>query len=278
LPTTFDFPLAERLARASDFAYHRDFTHQAELDGAVHTPIDQGTSHVSVLAIDNTVLVAFRGTQPNVPDWIKNFKVHLVGFTLPGIAALVPGQVHDGFLKELQACWPALLACVRPLISGNRPLYITGHSQGAAIAVLATAAFKAAAITVTATYTFAAPRPGDAKFGAYLADQTIHRVELGDDIVPHVPPTIPPKLADALKLVMMGAPAPSKRLLSLVNAGYVSVGSLAYGQMGEFVVPEMTSAQEKHLFDSRLRRLFTAGNSVVTDHDVNNYVNAVNKY
>lgn len=278
MPNAFDFVWAERLARASDFAYHRDFKRQPELSAAVHQLIQQGTSFASILVRNDAIIVAFRGTEPSVPDWLGNFQAHLVDFAISGLASKVPGRVHDGFLNELQAIWPELLKAVLVPVQAGKPLYITGHSQGAAIAVLATAAFRATHIPVAATYAFAPPRPGDVIFRTYLDDQTIHRVELGDDIVPHVPPTIPPLLVSALKLASIGAPAATKRLLSLVNKDYVSVGALAYGQVREFVVPELTSVQEAHLFDSRLRRLFIAGNAVVADHTVINYVDAVNKY
>ena len=83
MPADFDFQLAEQLARASDFAYHRDFQRQPELRPGQHTAIDQGTSHTSVLDYPDRVIVAFRGTESNVPDWLKNFEARLVRFSMP---------------------------------------------------------------------------------------------------------------------------------------------------------------------------------------------------
>jgi hypothetical protein len=213
-----------------------------------------------------------------VSDWLKNFEARLVPCTLPHTALAVSGEVHEGFLRELAGVWEPLQHHVGPLVHAGKPLYVTGHSQGAAVAVVATAALVAAQIAVTATYTFAAPRPGNHQFAQGLQAQTIHRVELGDDVVPHVPPTIPPHLQAALKFLLMGASPDLKRLLSLANNAYVAVGKLAYGQVDEFVVPDMTPVQEQHLYDVRLRRLFTAGEALVAHHAVTNYVAAVNKF
>jgi predicted lipase len=61
-----------------------------------------------------------------------------------------------------------------PLIPAGKRLYVTGHSQGEAVAVVATAAFAAVQSPVTSTYTFVAPRPGNQRFARRLQAQTIH--------------------------------------------------------------------------------------------------------
>ena len=282
----FDFRLAEQLARASDFAYHRDIRKQPELQDIQHDePIDRDTSHLSVLEFSDRIIVAFRGTEPNIPDWLQNLKTVLVDCKVPGTDVAIAGRVHEGFYGELAKVWEPLSKEIarinRESEIVNKPqknLYITGHSQGAGIAAIATAVMVKAEISVTATYTFAAPRPGDATFADGLEQQTIHRVEIGDDIVPHVPPKIPDEIKNALPILLAGAPRELKRLFAIANPDYVAVGKLAYGPVGELVLPELTSSQEAHQFVVRLMRLFNARKHLVEDHNVANYVESVNKF
>jgi triacylglycerol lipase len=73
------------------------------------------------------------------------------------------------------------------------PLYFTGHSLGAALAILATAKMIQMSLPVAAAYTFGQPRVGDGvfsrKFDADFKASTFRFVN-SLDIVPRVPPRI----------------------------------------------------------------------------------------
>jgi hypothetical protein len=145
------------------------------------------------LMADGLVL-AFRGTMPlnfdsppSVADWVNDF--HAVPITVAGF----PGAVHAGFSGALTALWPDITAEMQRLSAGappDRPLLITGHSKGGAMAPLAAWAFKSTAGTPPLkVVTFAAAKPGDADFRtAYQAAGIDHtRYEYNIDIVPHLP-------------------------------------------------------------------------------------------
>lgn len=145
--------------------------------------------------LDATIL-AFRGTLPPsldikdtkefvqvLLDWLNDGKIEQVA------GEDLPGKVHQGFLHSLNNLWSSIKAFQIPL---DKPLYITGHSKGGALAYLAAARWQKQFSTVpTGVYTYAAPRVGNQQFAlAYdtVMKELTHRFEYRDDLVPHLPP------------------------------------------------------------------------------------------
>jgi hypothetical protein len=221
---TYDPALASRLAKCC--AYAQDFDGSSVLQRerrqalpavrdnpvSLRAPGADATSYATVFRGDDEVIVAYRGTMPNLLDWAENFEADLVPAEAPpeavgraGGARHVfrdaggtPARAHRGFLEELLAVQPSVLAAIgrddaAAIRRGDRRLYVTGHSQGAVIGTIAAAAFAAAGLPPTATYAFACPRPGDAALRRVIERASpLFRVQFGNDIVPHVPPTRPP--------------------------------------------------------------------------------------
>jgi hypothetical protein len=140
-----------------------------------------------VAAGDEIVTVVFRGTEDEL-DWRTN--VRAAWITLQGGT-----RVHTGFF---QAYWPILKtlfeAVERLVRTAPRPVYVTGHSLGGALALMATAELanhRSAAVRdcIAACYTFGCPRAGDASFDSFVKSP-LYRVTNGVDIVPAVPPAI----------------------------------------------------------------------------------------
>ncbi len=135
---------------------------------------------------DQTCLLAFRGTQPNMlRDWLYDMDCRFV----PAPVRMV-GKIHIGFLNALNAIWPDVWATLQKT-RGKRSLWITGHSLGGALAALATARLHfTEAQPINGTYTFGQPRIGDVEFCTCF-DQgfrnNIFRVVNYHDIVPRVP-------------------------------------------------------------------------------------------
>ncbi|WP_306423197.1 hypothetical protein [Desulforhabdus sp. TSK] len=135
-------------------------------------------------------------------DWTQNFEAVPVPFALTSKQLgeghprdvdkdNLGGEVHQGFLDELAAVQDQVVAELLKRGDRSLPVYVTGHSQGGAEAALATRALLAGGFNVVSTYTFAAPRPGNLEFTKSIpADVPVHRIECGDDIVPHLPPTL----------------------------------------------------------------------------------------
>lgn len=138
-----------------------------------------------VMGNDRFIVVAFRGTQPQNPlDWITDAKVL---FKEKGPA----GAVHRGFWTSLQSVWPAIVAKIDEFQDKGQTLWFTGHSLGAALAVLAVADLRLRARReVNGLYTFGQPRVGDDEFAkAFNADlePRTFRFVNNNDVVTRVP-------------------------------------------------------------------------------------------
>lgn len=148
--------------------------------------MDVGTSGYVVIG-DDLIVIVFRGTEDEL-DWKTNVQARFV--------ALQGGtRVHTGFF---QAYWPIrdrMFEAVVPAIKAKpRPVYITGHSLGGALALMATAELANhddadVRDRIAACYTFGCPRAGDASFDLYVK-VPLYRITNGVDIVPEVPPAV----------------------------------------------------------------------------------------
>jgi hypothetical protein len=128
---------------------------------------------------DKAVVIAFAGTDPGVWETI------ITDFTLrPG------GDTHAGFQAAADAVREEVAQAVARSRAAAKPLFITGHSLGAAIAAIAALDGDA---QPAAVYGFGMPRPGNqsfhARYTAALGDRTFRFVH-GLDIVARVPPSI----------------------------------------------------------------------------------------
>lgn len=125
---------------------------------------------------DGVVVVSFRGTEMGISQWkdlLTNFKAAQVRF-LRGKA-----QVHKGYYD---AVWQ-LLPLIKPLL--RETLFVTGHSMGGALGVLAGAILKADGV-----YSFNAPKPGDLAFRKTYP-VPIYRFESRNDWIPWFPTDSP---------------------------------------------------------------------------------------
>ncbi|MBX7134589.1 MAG: lipase family protein [Fimbriimonadaceae bacterium] len=128
-------------------------------------------------------ILAFRGTA-NAGGWVSN------------IARSIPesrprdyyGKIHPGFADGLDSLWEGLLAGLKDPDVAGKPLFITGHSRGGALATLAAQSLVYVHLPAVAVYTYGAPRVGNSAFAAKYDIASHYRVENDKDIVPHVPP------------------------------------------------------------------------------------------
>jgi Lipase (class 3) len=246
------------------------------------TPVP--TSVACVVAYPDKNVVSYMGTKTKFDafaealtssqDWAQNFRAAPVPFKLTaqqlGLKQDITlgGRVHKGFLEELCAVQRKVIQALSKHGGRDRPLYVTGHSQGAAEAALATRAFLAGGYPVAAAYTFASPRPGDGAFVRSIPEELpFYRIEFGDDVVPHLAPALLSprirKMAQQFQRLML-LPPKVKNLLELVaeDFGFVGAGRLCYGshETGRLRV-NVSADQESSLFESRLRQLvFNAEN------------------
>ncbi len=87
--------------------------------------------------VTNSIITTFRGTETKL-NWLEDFDFKKVDYLLPGCTNC---SVHQGFL----ACYESLSDQVESYIDvltlkyPNATVVVTGHSLGAAIAMLAAA-------------------------------------------------------------------------------------------------------------------------------------------
>ena len=136
------------LARACELAYLPEASgverFRSEL-GLESRLISVDNTQVYVAENDQAIVVAFRGSEaPNTLDGLKDWLLTNANnyLILPEgqsgtefAAAGVGARFHRGFLDALAMIWDPLFAAVdKALKSKERPLWVTGHSLGGALA------------------------------------------------------------------------------------------------------------------------------------------------
>lgn len=184
-------------------------------------------------------VICFRGTK-EVRDWMTNLKISPVPIKDEETSVII-GSMHEGFHDAYRSLHSEIEHCLK----GHEylPLYITGHSLGGALAVVAT--WYQSSNRLGACYTFGAPRVCDQA----LMDKfktPIYRIVNGPDPVPFIPPS--GRTIDFFKIVsrMLAAVFPwggvlecaTKRLIKIQrfrHCGYMRYMTVVdAGESGEY--------------------------------------------
>jgi triacylglycerol lipase len=152
-----------RCAVAAHLAYLDGPALETELAAAGFTMVAalQRGSHHALVVDDRSVsdgsvrLLAFRGTD-DAADWRTNLNVWF--------RATPWGRVHRGFQDAVSTFWPEVDGYLRDAIAARRKTWVTGHSLGGALALLAAARLAAEAQTVDRICTFGQPPVGGSRF------------------------------------------------------------------------------------------------------------------
>ncbi len=195
---------AQFLCRACQLAYMPD------AEGVKGFREDLGLS-AKLISVDNTqayvaespdhIVIAFRGTEsPTSIDGLKDMLLTdamnllvvpegRLGHDLS--AAGVGAKFHKGFVDAIAEIWEPLRDDVEAKMKkADRPLWITGHSLGGALALFGAWLLKRRFIAVHGIYTFGAPMIGNQKasdaFNKEFKGQ-IFRYVSGRDPVPKLP-------------------------------------------------------------------------------------------
>jgi predicted lipase len=221
-----DIRNATAMALASDLAYLPEaqgveaFRTQLGMEARL---ISVGNTQAYIAANDNHIVVAFRGTEAptsleGLKDWLLTDAANLLivpegrlGTDLA--AAGVGARFHQGFVTAIGAIWdPVLAAVTEELKKKDRPLWITGHSLGGALALLAAWLFQRKMISVHQIYTYGGPMIGNAE-AAKAFDREfggkVYRYVNGLDPVPLLPTVslIANQYGHCLKEMSLGAAA-----------------------------------------------------------------------
>ena len=136
------------------------------LDGCIHAHKEPDIDTQCYIMSDNdNVVIVFRGSE-SIKDWLTNFQAVYDPGPMEGTKA------HEGFQDAL---FPAVIgitnildASIKNNNSGDKKLWITGHSLGGALCSLYAGMLIENAYPVYGIYTFASPRPGDGAFAQRL--------------------------------------------------------------------------------------------------------------
>ncbi len=183
----FEMVNAWWLAEASMLAYSEPQFAAPRFEGAGLPEVeffDGESTQCYVAGNDDFAVVAFSGTELRrreerddirniLADWLVNLDFGMSDWERGG-------RVHGGFEKALDEVWGRL----KSHLDGNRPVWFTGHSLGAALATLAA---DRCGGDVREVYAFGSPRVGDRGFGDVLRAD-VHRFVNNDDLVCRVPP------------------------------------------------------------------------------------------
>lgn len=233
-----------------------------------------GTNESSIS--QQMLILAFRGTEvKKISDIASDLRINLLD--APGDGG---GRVHKGFLHAFTLLEKSLKHTLARY--PDLPLYITGHSLGAALALVATRYLGND--STGACYTFGGPRAADDEF--YKKIKTpIYRVVNTSDGVARIP--LGYSLSIILSLIQLipfnGTLWVAKWLRRQV-LGYCHPGSLIYLSHAENVLDNdgipypglqvVPSPDPAWQFKDVIQRFIsTAGKSVVQDHDISVYAN-----
>ena len=243
-------PLACKLLKASAYAYQVNSTGAisdptlATLMGGAgegygvisggHGQTDTDRDAAYVWHDDKEVIIAFRGTLPYASDGSQDQQaLSLQDWLNDADYRAQPdpdlGVVHRGFETSFYNLWPGLLTQIKAWQAAGKigpdvGVYVTGHSKGGALAMLAALKLRAdKVLPVTEVDTFGAPRTGGQDFAARYATAGIDgiRYENQDDVVPHVP-------LNAQELALLPLLQQVLDVAGNQKSDYVSVGKLHY--------------------------------------------------
>jgi len=166
---------ARFLAVASDLAYLSRSEGEAKFGdelGLIARLVSVDNTQAWIATNADHIVVAFRGTEKptaieGLKDWLLTNAMNLL--VVPGgrlgtdlAAAGVGARFHQGFVEAIAEVWPPVLAGVEEeMAKAERPLWVTGHSLGGALALFAAWLFTRRMINVHQVYTFGAPMIGN---------------------------------------------------------------------------------------------------------------------
>ncbi|PCJ15472.1 MAG: lipase [Candidatus Cloacimonadota bacterium] len=138
-----------------------------------------------IIEHNNYICFAFRGTDELV-DWLDNADIRS--------EKQLFGKFHKGFWNSTLDLWDSMWKHYKKLLSQKkRPLFLTGHSLGGALATIATAKLVYDDLPFTSVYTFGQPRAVDRTACRILnteAKERYFRFQNNNDIVTRVPPRL----------------------------------------------------------------------------------------
>lgn len=229
-----------------------------------------------IAADTQKIILAFRGSEGAdtgasfIKDWSSDAVIQQASFQKYFPSAPAIGSIHAGFGKALRDVWTkvsAHLAKMR-LKYPEASLWITGHSLGGALAVLAATCcyYETQNQTpVAGCYTFGQPRVGDLIFRSFyesaLGSRTYFVVNHGDLVT-----RIPPRSIDCMPSLNY---ATTGRLVFLSGGGATN-DAIAWGRytqttiVGWKGIPDIPKSAIDHTTSEYRRSVTSAAGALAT--------------
>ncbi|WKU43052.1 lipase family protein [Streptomyces sp. VNUA116] len=196
---TYSLAHAYWLARAADLSYKDKATiekqaHDWGFDRVRHhetrftPPFPLEDTQAFTMAGNDMIITAFRGTEPaQIRDWLSD------ATTPPWPGPAKTGYIHYGFGKALESVFPEVRDTLKEYRTNDQTVWITGHSLGGALAMLAGARLylEDPKLLADGVYTYGQPRTCDRLLAAACNKgfrQRLFRFVNNNDIVPQLPP------------------------------------------------------------------------------------------
>ena len=141
----------------------------------------------------NQIVLSIAGTDPlNIKEWIDDLNFFKTNYDLCEEYGDSKCEVHQGFLAAYDLAKEEVRVAIHEYVNAfpTATVMVTGHSLGAALAVLAALDLQLTqGINIETVYTFGQPRIGDKNFAEFAVDNLMEfRLTHYQDPVPHLPP------------------------------------------------------------------------------------------
>ena len=220
---------------------------------------------------DGMLILAFRGTQPSIKDVVTDLRADLV-------SARGGGRVHRGFFEAYQKVETQIEHALEE--HEGLSLYITGHSLGGALAMVATKYLGSD--STGATYTYGCPRVADDEFFRFVKIP-VYRIVNCADGVPRLP--FGYGLVVWLSVIRLIPINGTKRISEWIRrkfAGYAHYGNLVFLSAPSNIIDEQGIPFSKLVVKMSpnifwcvrivlWRIIKTKGKAMVDDHSMNEY-------
>ncbi|WP_019499773.1 lipase family protein [Pseudanabaena sp. PCC 6802] len=147
--------------------------------------VSKNSAQAALIEHENYLCFAFRGTD-EITDWLDNLNM------FPERAIF--GEFHRGFWNSVSDVWQELFEKYKTLKDRKkRPLFLTGHSLGGAMATIAAARLIHMDLPFISTYTFGQPRAMTLETSRIFnveAKYRFFRFQNNNDIVTRLPSRI----------------------------------------------------------------------------------------
>ena len=146
------------------------------------------SAQVVVTSTETFLLVGFHGSSKEIPAWLS--ELHTQQTKFPCLRCKVNEAFYHQFLEMVDKTMDAVTELHEQ--DPTLPIYLTGHSSGAALATLLAVhiSIHSPSLPLSRIYTFGSPRVGNAAFASFankLMGERWFRIINQLDIVPSVP-------------------------------------------------------------------------------------------